>query len=233
MDLLLMLVAASIVAGAVAQSVTGMGFSLVTAPALLAYLGPFNGVAVVVVLAAMASLLPLSQQWREVRWGDASSLLLPTLLATPVIAFALAGVDTALVAVAAGVAVIAGVVLLARGASWAWFKGVPGAVAAGFASATLNVVGGVGGPPVGMFAANAGWRPEQTRATLQFFFLIQNIVTALVIGVVGPRWWMVAALVVGTVVGAALVARVPAHMARIAVLVVAALGGASLVMANV
>ncbi|MEZ5184884.1 MAG: TSUP family transporter [Candidatus Nanopelagicales bacterium] len=233
MDVLLILVAVSIVAGAVAQSVTGMGFSLVAAPALLAYLGPRNGVAVVVVLAAMASLLPLSQQWRQIRWRDASSLLLPTLLATPVIAFALAGVDTALVAVAAGVAVIAGVVLLARGASWAWFKGLPGAVAAGFASATLNVVGGVGGPPVGMFAANAGWQPVQTRATLQFFFLIQNLVTAVVIGVVGPQWWMIAALVAGTVVGAALVAKVPAHLARIAVLVVAALGGASLVMANV
>jgi uncharacterized membrane protein YfcA len=233
MDPLLVLVAVSILAGALAQSVTGMGFSLVAAPALLAYLGPRGGVAVVVVLAAMASLLPLSQQWRQIRWRDAGSLLLPTLLATPVIALALAGMDTAVVAVAAGVAVIVGVVLLARGASWAWFKGLPGAVAAGLASATLNVVGGVGGPPVGMFAANAGWAPVQARATLQFFFLIQNIVTALVIGVVGPQWWMVAALVVGTLVGMAVVARVPAHLARIAVLVVAALGGASLVVANV
>jgi uncharacterized membrane protein YfcA len=228
MDPLLVLVAVSILAGALAQSVTGMGFSLVAAPALLAYLGPRGGVAVVVVLAAMASLLPLSQQWRQIRWRDAGSLLLPTLLA-----LALAGMDTAVVAVAAGVAVIVGVVLLARGASWAWFKGLPGAVAAGLASATLNVVGGVGGPPVGMFAANAGWAPVQARATLQFFFLIQNIVTALVIGVVGPQWWMVAALVVGTLVGMAVVARVPAHLARIAVLVVAALGGASLVVANV
>ena len=230
MDPLLLLVAVSILAGALAQSVTGMGFSLVAAPALLAYLGPRGGVAVVVVLAAMASLLPLSQQWRQIRWRDAGSLLLPTLLATPVIALALAGMDTAVVAVAAGVAVIVGVALLARGASWAWFRGLPGAIAAGMASATLNVVGG---PPVGMFAANAGWAPVQARATLQFFFLIQNIVTALVIGVVGPQWWMVAALVVGTLVGMAVVARVPARLARIAVLVVAALGGASLVVANV
>ena len=40
MDPLLLLVAVSILAGAIAQSVTGMGFSLVAAPALLAYLGP-------------------------------------------------------------------------------------------------------------------------------------------------------------------------------------------------
>ena len=120
--------------------------------------------------------------------------MLPTLLATPVIAPALAGMDTAVVlAVAAGSPSSSGSPLLARGASWAWFKGLPGAVAAGLASATLNVVGGVGGPPVGMFAANARLGPVQARATLQFFFLIQNIVTALVIGVAGPQWWMVAA----------------------------------------
>jgi hypothetical protein len=44
---------------------------------------------------------------------------------------------------------------------------------------------------------------------------------------------MVAALMFGTLVGMGVVARVPAHLARIAVLVVAALGGASLVVANV
>jgi uncharacterized membrane protein YfcA len=186
-----------------------------------------------VILAAMSSVFPLSRQWRAVRLGSAGALLLPILLSTPVIAMALAGVDTRVVAVAAGVAVVAGVVLLARGASWAWFRGLPGALAAGVASATLNVVGGVGGPPVGMYAANTDWGPAQTRATLQFIFLIQNLVTAVVVGLVAPEWWMVAALLVGTVVGASLMTRVSAAAARLAVLGVAGLGGVSLVLANV
>ena len=101
------------------------------------------------------------------------------------------------------------------------------------ASATLNVVGGVGGPPVGMYAANTDWGPAQTRATLQFIFLIQNLVTAVVVGLVAPEWWMVAALLVGTVVGASLMTRVSAAAARLAVLGVAGLGGVSLVLANV
>jgi uncharacterized membrane protein YfcA len=233
MEFLIALVVISIAAGAIAQAVTGMGFSLVSAPALLAFLGPREGVAVVVILAAMSSVFPLSRQWRAVRLGSAGALLLPILLSTPVIAMALAGVDTRVVAVAAGVAVVAGVVLLARGASWAWFRGLPGALAAGVASATLNVVGGVGGPPVGMYAANTDWGPAQTRATLQFIFLIQNLVTAVVVGLVAPEWWMVAALLVGTVVGASLMTRVSAAAARLAVLGVAGLGGVSLVLANV
>jgi uncharacterized membrane protein YfcA len=233
MDILIVLVVISIAAGAVAQAVTGMGFSLVSAPALLALLGPREGVAVVVLLAAMSSVFPLSQQWRSVRLGSASALLLPILFSTPVIAMALAGADTRLVAVAAGVGVVAGVVLLARGASWAWFRGLPGALAAGIASATLNVVGGVGGPPIGMYAANTDWGPVQTRATLQFVFLVQNLVTAVVIGLVAPAWWMVATLIAATMVGALLMTRVPAKAARLAVLAVAGLGGASLVLANV
>jgi uncharacterized membrane protein YfcA len=135
--------------------------------------------------------------------------------------------------VGAGAAVIIGVVLLARGTTWALLRGMPGAVAAGVSSAVLNVVGGVGGPPVGMYASNAGWSPDQSRATLQFFFLIQNIVTALVIGIVAPQWWMLVSLAVGTAAGAVVAGRIPERAARIAVLVVAGLGGASLVFANV
>jgi hypothetical protein len=233
MQWLPVIAALSIAVGAFAQSVTGLGFSLIAAPAVLALLGPRDGVAVIVVLSAFASLLPLLPERRHVRLRDAGALLLPTLLATPVVAMALAGVDTSVVAVGAGLSVIAGVVLLARGASWAWFRGLPGAVAAGVSSAVLNVVGGVGGPPVGMYAANAGWGPAQTRATLQFFFLVQNVVTALIIGVVGPSWWMFAALLAGTVLGVAISGHIPQRAARISVLLVAALGGASLVVTNV
>mgnify|MGYP000968990477 CR=1 FL=1 len=74
MEFLIALVVISIAAGAIAQAVTGMGFSLVSAPALLAFLGPREGVAVVVILAAMSSVFPLSRQWRAVRLGSAGAL---------------------------------------------------------------------------------------------------------------------------------------------------------------
>ena len=70
--------------GALAQSATGMGFSLVAAPALIVVAGPREGVATVLVLAVLASLLPLSRDWRHSNPRDAARLLAPTLLATPV-----------------------------------------------------------------------------------------------------------------------------------------------------
>ncbi len=233
MEPLLVVAIAGVALGGLAQSVTGLGFALVAAPALIALLGPRQGVGVVVLLGTLASVLPLLGQWRRVRVRDTATLLVPTLLATPVVAALLAGVDTATVAVAAGVAVLVGVVALWRGLTWSRLVSLPGAVGTGIASATLNVVGGVGGPPVGLYAANAGWDPPESRASLQAFFLVQGIATAAVVGFTWPDVWMVLALAVGTLLGMWLAPRIPEHAARLAVLGVAAFGGVALIVGNV
>ena len=102
---------------------------------------------------------------------------------------------------------------------------LPGAIGTGITSATLNVIGGVGGPPVGLYAANAGWDPPESRASLQAFFLVQGIATVAVVGLTWPDPWMVLALVIGTLAGMWLAPRIPEHAARLAVLGVAAFGG--------
>jgi uncharacterized membrane protein YfcA len=223
----------AVLAGGVAQAVTGMGFSLVAAPALIALLGPRDGVAAVVLLAAMSSVLPLTRGWREVRVKDTSLLLVPTLAATPVFAMLLAGADAALVAVLAGVAVIIGVAALAVGRRSAALQTRSAAVGSGIASAGLNVVGGVGGPPIGLYVANAGWAPGETRASLQSFFLVQNLVTAAVLGFVLPPWQLVLALAVGTWLGTWMADKVPSATARIGVLGVSAGGGLMLALGNI
>jgi uncharacterized membrane protein YfcA len=215
--------------GAFAQAATGMGFSLVAAPVLIAALGQSQGVATVVLLAAMASVVPLARGWRDADPRAAGRLLVPTLLATPLIAWVLRSVDHAILAVAGGVGVIVGVGLLASGLRSAWLRRPSGEIATGVSSAMLNVVGGVGGPPVGLYAANADWTPARTRGTLYLFFLVQNIVTALVVGLVLPEWRQVAALVVGSALGMLLATRLPARAARMGVLGVSALGGLALV----
>lgn len=219
----------AVAAGALAQSATGMGFSLVAAPALVVLLGPRDGVGTVLVLAVLASVVPLTRDWRHGRPRDVARILVPTLLATPLVALALRGVDTRWLALAAGVGVLAGVALLASGVRSAWLRRPTGAAAAGLGSAVLNVVGGVGGPPVGLWAANAGWSPRATRATLQSFFLVQNLVTIVVLGLVLPDWRQVAALVVGGVVGTVLAPRVPAGLGRAGVLAASFVGGVALV----
>lgn len=233
MDWMLLLAVAGVAAGGLAQAVTGLGFALVAAPGLIALLGPTRGVAVVVLLGTLASVVPLLGQWRDVQVRDGMALLVPTLLATPVVGFLVAGADTAVVAAAAGVGVLLGVALLWRGLRWRRLHSLPGAIAAGITSATLNVVGGVGGPPVALYAANAGWSPLHTRATLQAFFLVQGVVTVAVVGLVWPSLAMVLALVAGALVGIWLAPRLPAETARHAVLAVAAFGGLGLVVGAV
>lgn len=232
MDPLFVLALAGVVLGGFAQSVTGLGFALVAAPGLIALLGPTRGVAVVVLLGTLASVIPLLGQWRDVRVRDGATLLVPTLLATPVVGALVSGADTAVLAVAAGAGVLVGVLALWRGLRWQPLVSVPGAIGTGIASAALNVIGGVGGPPVGLYAANAGWEPRASRATLQGFFLIQGLVTAAVVGFVWPDPWAVAALVVGTMSGMWVAPRVPGEVARRAVLGVAAFGGLGLIVGN-
>ncbi len=135
-------------------------------------------------------------------------------------------------AVLAGIAVIAGVIALALGVNNPTLATKGGAVGSGVASAGLNVVGGVGGPPVGLYVANAGWAPGETRASLQSFFLVQNLVTAAVLGFVLPPLPLVVALAVGTVLGTWMARRVPTGTARLGVLGVSAGGGLMLVLGN-
>ncbi|WP_330310584.1 sulfite exporter TauE/SafE family protein [Streptomyces sp. NBC_00523] len=223
-----LLAVAAVALGAFAQAATGMGFSLIAAPVLIAVFGPHRGVPMVLVLAVVSSLLPLSRDWRHARQRDVGRLLLPAILGTPVAAWALRAVDTRLLALAAGCGVLIGVVLLARGVRSSFLSSPKGAWLAGLGSAGLNVIGGVGGPPIGLYAANAGWAVRDTRATLHAFFLVQNLVTAAVLGFVLPPWTTVAALAFGAAAGMVSAPRLPARAVRAGVLAVSCAGGVTL-----
>lgn len=227
------LVVVAVVAGAFAQGATGMGFSLVAAPALIATLGQADGVATVLVLAAASSIVPLAREGRHAQLRPIAGLLAITLLATPVVAWALRGVDATVLAFAGGVGVVIGVLLLASGLRSARLRRPEGVVVTGVSSAALNVVGGVGGPPVGLWVANAEWAPAQTRATLHGFLIVQNVVTALVVGWVMPSWPLLVALVAGSVAGIAVAPRLSATAARSGILLVSAVGGVALVAGSV
>jgi uncharacterized protein len=177
--------------------------------------------------------VPLTRDWRHGSLRDAATLLVPTLAFTPLVALALRGADARWLGLAAGVGVLVGVGLLASGVRSRWLARPSGAVATGLGSAVLNVVGGVGGPPIGLYAANTTWTPERRRATLHTFFLVQNLVTAAVVGIVWPQVWELMALVAGALVGMALAPRLPAAAARAGVLVVSVIGGVGLIAGSV
>jgi len=229
MSLAMTLAVLAVAGGAAAQAITGLGFALVCAPFVIAVLGPRDGVVVVVLLSLLASVLPLAREGGRTRWRPVVLLFVPTALATPVIAWGLQGVSTRLLAVASGLAILVGVALLWRGSRVDHLTGTAGAVVTGVASAAMNVVGGVGGPPVALYASNAGWPVPASRATMLTFGALQSVVTVAVLGWATPTWPLLAALVVGTVVGTWLAVRVPHGATRVGVLVVAALGGVLLV----
>lgn len=219
----------AVVVGAVTQAATGMGFSLVSAPFLVLALGPREGVATTVVLAALASVAPLLQNRRHVHAPSVVRLLVPTLLLTPVLAWAVRDVGTRWLGLAGGVGIVVAVALLASGLRSAWLRRTEGLVATGAASAALNVIGGVGGPPVGLYAANSDWPATSVRANLQAFFLVQNVVTAVALGVRLPGWPLLLALVVGTSAGLVLADRLAAGAVRTGVLGVSLAGGVWLI----
>lgn len=224
------LAALAVAAGALAQSVSGIGFVLVCGPLLVALLGPTDGVRLAVVLSTLVNLAVLAREHRSVALRDALTLLLPAAVATPLLALALRRLAGDAATAGAGLAAVAGAAALAAGVRWRAAAGRAGAVGAGLLSALMNVLAGIGGPAVALWAANAGWPALKARSTLQVYFLGLNVVTLVSLGLprvgAGLLLATVAALVVGLVAGHVLGPRVPETAARRTTLALAAAGGA-------
>lgn len=215
--------------GALAQSVSGIGFVLVCGPVLVAVLGPAEGVRLSVVLSMVVNVVVLARTWRQASLRDAALLLVPAVLATPLLVRLLRSAPERAAEALAGAATLLGAALLAAGLRWRAAGTRAGAVAAGVVSAAMNVVAGVGGPAVALYAANAGWPASALRSTAQVHFLVLNVVAATALGLPSASGALVAAclaaLAVGLALGAPLAARVPEATARRTTLALAGLGG--------
>ncbi len=217
--------AIAVTAGAVAQAVTGLGFSLVSAPFLVAALGRAEGVRLNLLLSAVLNLVLLAGERRDTRWRVALLLLVPAAVATPVFAWVFDRIDGRVLAMAAGALTVLSAFALAAGFRLRRAAGGVGAAAAGTVSGAMNVLAGIGGPPIAMYAVNAEWPAANVRPTLQAYFLGLNTVGLVVLGL--PRMsalpWF--GLVVGWLLGRIAVRRLPEGVARPAILLLAAVGG--------
>ena len=224
------LVVAAVGAGAVAQAVSGIGFTLVSGPFLVAALGPTDGVRLSVALSLLVNALVLARTYRSADLRQALLLLVPAALATPGWARLLRSASERGAEALAGAATLAGAVVLATGVHWRAAGGRAGAIGAGIVSAAMNVAAGVGGPAVALYAANAGWPAAALRSTGQVYFLALNLVAVITLG--PPRVpgevaaACVMALLIGLAAGLPLAARVPEPVARRVTLGLAGLGGA-------
>jgi uncharacterized protein len=219
-------------AGAIAQWVSGIGFSLVCAPILIASLGPLEGVRVALVLSSILNISLVAGRRNDLLVREGALLLVPAMAITPFVAMAVRSVDARWLAATAGVLTVLSAAALLVG--WRWHRGrhPVGAVVAGALSGTMNVIGSIGGPALALYTVNADWPPQRTRPTLQVIFLLSNVVALVALGL--PRASHLAGPAVGLtggwIVGRWLDPKVPHDVARVATLLVAAGGGAAAVL---
>jgi uncharacterized membrane protein YfcA len=219
------LAAAAVGAGTAAQAVTGVGFSLVSAPFLVTAYGPREGVRVAILLSVFVNLAGLVREHRRVDVRAGVLLLVPALVATPMVAWVVRRAPVDVLSVVAGVLIVLSAALLASGFRLRAAGGRGGAVVAGMLSATTNVLSGVGGPPVVLYTANAGWAHDMSRATLQSYFLMLNLAALVSLGVPHIDRGLPVALVVGWVIGLVLDRVVSDRVALRLTLALAAVGG--------
>lgn len=220
-----MIAALAVAAGAAAQAITGIGFALVCAPFLVAVFGATEGVQNAVLLGIVLNAAMLAREHRHVLVRDGLLLLVPALVATPVVAWAISGLDADALAVVAGLATIVASVVLALARPRPHRRSPAAAAAAGVSSATMNVVAAIGGPAAALYALGAGWPPQRTRSTLQGYFLVLNVATLAALGLPRVRPVLVLGLAFGWLVGSVIADRVDERAIRTGILVVAAAGG--------
>ena len=211
--------------GAVVQFATGFGFSLVSAPFLIAAYRAPTGVQLNLVLSVVVNLALLAREHRGIDFRAAGSLLVPAMVATIPVGYAVRHSHPGPLTVLAGVICLAGVGALASGRQFRRVSSRAGTVVVGAVSGGMNATASISGPPVVLFAVNAGWPLNRARPTMQVFFLGLNMVTLAALG--WPDRFplgVVTAFAAGVLAGALLAGRLPETFVRPATLALAGVG---------
>jgi uncharacterized protein len=220
-----LLAAVAVALGAAVQSVTGFGFSLVCAPFLIAAYWAPRGVQLNLVLAVVVNLAMLAREHRGIDYRAAGLLLVPAVAATIPVAYAARHTQSGPLTVVAGVVCLGAVAALARGRSVRGTSGRAGTVVMGALSGGMNVIAGISGPAVAVFAVNAGWPSDRSRPTMQVVFLGINVVSLMSLG------WpdrlpagLAVGFAAGILAGGVVAGRLPGGFVRAATLAVAGAG---------
>ena len=239
--MLALLVVAILVGGSL-QRVTGMGFGLVAGPFIVLIVGPLEGVLFVNLSGAIASTLILGRVVRDVDWRKYAWLASTSVLTTIPAALLLRDASTAALEITVGAVVVAAMTLavitsrlraegkhpLRSGSRWPL-------VVTGTTSGFGSVAAGIGGPPLAIYSVLSGWDPRRFAATAQPYFAT-NALAALVAKLTltdaafpAFAWWqwavVMAAILVGLVIGDLVAPRVSAVAMRRGLIVLAYVGG--------
>lgn len=227
---LVVLVAASL------QRVTGIGFGLVAGPGLVLLLGPAQGVLLSNAVAGGISAVGLAATWRRVRLSAMLPLVCAAMLTVPAGAWMVDRLQADALLIGIGSVVVVAVTLIISGVRVRSLRGRRGAVAAGAVSGVMNAAAGVGGPPVTLYAVNAGWGGAEFVANAQFYGVVVNGQSVAVKGVpelAATSWAFCGAAVLVGIVAGDLLGKVSDARLRRLVLGLALLGGLSILVKGV
>lgn len=224
------LIAFSVLIGAMAQRIAGMGFALTLAPILVLLFGPYEGPLIVNLAGAFSSFLVIFQTYKWVDWKQYFSLAVPAVIVIVPSAFFSAAFSGPPLQIAIGVILIIALStslivvrktkVLPRGR-----LGILFGASSGFMSATA----GIGGPALGIYAILTDWDQKRFAATLQPYFLTLGLsafvakvsITGQWPGIPGEVWLLVGVLtIVGSWLGLKLQKHVSANLAKLIVVFV-------------
>ncbi len=229
------IVLASILVGAIAQRIAGLGFALLIAPFLVIILGPHEGVLLVNLCGVVSSAIIVGRVWKDIDWSMFRWLVVPSLFGSIPGSFLAVALPSAPLSVTVGaVVLVALTVSLVLQRSDVVVRGNTPKAVAGFAAGVTNSMAGVGGPAVSAYALLARWPQRPFAATLQPFFVCigsVTLVTKLLIDpdqapVLAPWMWLAIglAIVAGIFAGEKLGRFVRDDQARLFVIVIAFIG---------
>jgi uncharacterized membrane protein YfcA len=225
----LLLLGGVVLLGAFVQWLTGMGFALVSVPALVMVLGPVDGVSFANCAAGLVCVLGLSRGWRHVRLQAMVPLVIAAACTAPLGAWFAHILPAPVLLLVMGVLVTATAGMLLSGLRVRALKGLGGALTAGATGGFMNTAAGLGGPPVSLYAVNANWTIREFVPNALFYGALVNVFSLITRGVpplTGHEWLVAAgALLLGAGLGAVLAGRIPDRTARLLVLLLAVAGG--------
>jgi uncharacterized membrane protein YfcA len=238
------IVLASILVGAVAQRIAGLGFALLIAPFLVIILGPHAGVLLVNICGVVSSAIIVGRVWKDIDWSMFRWLVVPSLLGSVPGSFLAVAVPSAPLSVTVGAVVLVALTIsLVLQRSDVVVRGNAPKAVAGFTAGLTNSMAGVGGPAVSAYAVLSRWPQRPFAATLQPFFVCIGMVTLALKLLLDPSqapvlaaWMWVAiglAIVTGIYAGEKLGRFVRDDQARLFVIVIAFVGAALAVIKGV
>ncbi|MFJ6003263.1 TSUP family transporter [Arthrobacter sp. NPDC092385] len=231
------IVLASVLVGAVAQRIAGLGFALLIAPFLVIILGPHAGVLLVNICGVVSSAIIVGRVWKDIDWSMFRWLVVPSLFGSIPGSFLAVAIPSAPLSVTVGaVVLVALTVSLVLQRSDVVLRGNAPKVVAGFTAGLTNSMAGVGGPAVSAYAVLSRWPQRPFAATLQPFFVCIGSVTLIAKLLLDPSqapvlapwmWGAIGLAIVGGIVAGEKLGRfVRDDQARLFVIVIAFVGAA-------